>query len=112
MMKTPSLRKELHGCGNSSPHLESERARIRILKEENMKSGSIEITNTSQWPSRCFATALRKPPRSSKEGEDDQLNNYGWILDGIGRFIQLTQTAIDLPSEVKRRTNETSTISS
>jgi hypothetical protein len=47
-----------------------------------------------------------KAPRSNKEEEDGQLNNQGWIPGGTGRIIRHTQTDIDWPPEVKRRTSE------
>src|SRR4029450_10766232 len=41
MMTFPSLRQELHGCGDSSPHIESGRDGIRTSRKEYMKSRSM-----------------------------------------------------------------------
>jgi hypothetical protein len=41
MMTLPSLRQELHGCGDESPHVESERDGMRILRKKYMKSRSM-----------------------------------------------------------------------
>jgi SH3 domain-containing YSC84-like protein 1 len=41
MLTLPSLRQAVYGSGDLSPHIESERAGIRILKKENMKSKSM-----------------------------------------------------------------------
>ena len=86
MMTFPSLRQELHGCGDSSPHIESERAGIRILKEENMISRSM-IRIAAAF---CLALAVGAVAQAQAEKNLKDEANQSEKAAGVFREIMNT----------------------
>ncbi len=79
----PSLRQELHRCGDSSPRIESGRAGIRIFRKENMKSRSMIRIGAALCLALAVSTVAQAQAKQSLRDEVQQSERAARIFREI-----------------------------